>query len=52
MARKKRTKQKNTSGGGTRQKKNYTVGEIFGAILGGAFVILMGGIILTAILGD
>ena len=51
MARKKRTKQKNASGGGTRRKEKYTAGEIFGAILGAAFVIMMGGIILTAILG-
>jgi len=50
MARKKSKKQ-NSSGSGSRQGQKYSAGELFVAVLGGGFLILIGAIIVTALLG-
>ena len=50
MARTKHKKKK-SSGSGSKRGQKYTAGELFVAVLGGAFVILIGAIIVTALLG-
>ena len=51
MARTKHKKKKSPNSGSKRGQK-YSAGELFVAVLGGAFLILMGAIIVTALLGD
>lgn len=48
MTRKKKGKKKS---GGQSGGRRYSAGEIFVAVLGGAFLILVAGIVVTSLLG-